>query len=997
MFCCPRARLAYPSRLVVKPTRDLPPPESLLAISYALVGASALVHEVAWQRLARSLLGGDARALAVTLVAILGGMGFGGLLAPRIARRWGALGGFARVEALAAVFAAALPWIAPGLDAVVGVAYRSLGEGPGFTVASVLVAALLFAPPALAMGAGLPLLAEARAPAGRMSRDAGVLYAAHALGGAAGGLCAAFVLVPDLGVPFAVLGASALQMMVAAVAWYLGRRLAPARAMVEAPPDDGARAQKRTGSPPRIPRAAAWLLGAALAAGIGTAALQTLAARLATLAVGPSVQGFALVAGVYVLALSVGAGVASPFVRHSTRPAAMYAALALGSCASLLAAVSTFGDWPTGASAIFADRLAGAGPPWAKLAWMVALPLFGPVALAAAAFPFGVAALERSGALGPKASAQSAKTAARDVGWLVAAGAAGNVIGVPLAVFAIVPSVGLASGLILAALALAVSALLAAAAGFRGAPKRPALAPRHGIILCALSAVAAGALVAAPRTFDADALTRGPFLYAGPSSPELGKVTFVHHGVEATVTVRDAGDERLLQIDGKVDASAHGDASTQLLVGLLPGLLAASPERVLVIGLGTGTTADAVRSVPAVESVEVAELVDGVRWAAPRFARWNGRVLDDPRVEVRPVDGAMLLRHGIARWDVIVSEPSNPWVAGMGDLYSEQTFRAARERLRDGGVLATWFHVYSTDLAIVRSIAATFASVFPDATLWELVRGQDYLLVGRRSDEDGEPIALDLDRLAERARDGEVRSRLERAGIANVEGLLGRLVAFGDGVAELGGDAPILSATDGSLEARAARSLYRDASRDALLAFADIPRRPGALRVRARTEDGLALASALTRAVEAGALGRELVLRATERDEDGAIAAGEQAVGLLPDDPSLRDALATLYLARGKTHALAREDEDARDVLITVIDLEPSPRLAADAHATLGDLHLRGGEPETALGRYQTARRLSPAVVELTERIADCLDAVGATEAAARERDLAARLRRAQM
>ena len=977
-----------------KPSRDLPPPESLLAICYALVGAAALVHEVAWQRLARSLLGGDARALAVTLVAILGGMGFGGLLAPKIARRWGALGGFARVEAIAAAFAAALPWLVPALDAVVGAAYRSLGEGPGFTVASVLVAALLFAPPALAMGAGLPLLAEARAPAGRTSRDAGVLYASHALGGAGGGLLAAFVLVPDLGVPFAVLGASILQAFVAAVAWSLRPTVQPGDGDLVAPERARRRAGKRGGqaSPrPRlargVPREAVWLLAAALAAGIGTAALQTLAARIATLAVGPSVQGFALVACVYVLALAVGAGVASPFVRHSTRPAAMYAALALGACAATLGAVSTFGEWPTDAAAIFSERDPAAGPPWAKLAWMVALPLFGPVALAAAAFPFGVAALERSGK----------RAAARDVGWLVAAGAAGNVIGVPLAVFAIVPSVGLASGLIVASLALALSALLAAAAGFRGAPKRPALAPRHAIVLCALSAVAAGALIAAPRTFDADSLTRGPFLYAGPEAPELGEVAFVHHGVEATVTVRQAGDERLLQIDGKVDASAHGDAPTQLLVGLLPGLLAASPERALVIGLGTGTTADAVRAVPAVERVEVAELVDGVRWAAPRFARWNGHVLDDPRVVVRGVDGAMLLRHGTAQWDVIVSEPSNPWVAGMGDLYSEQTFRAARARLREGGVLATWFHVYSTDLAIVRSIAATFASVFPEATLWELVRGQDYLLVGQKSGASGDAIALDLDRIAQRASDEDVRARLERAGIANVEGLLGRLVAFGDGVAALGAEAPILSATDGSLEARAARSLYRDASRDALLAFAELPQEPGSLRVRARTEPGLALASALTRAVDAGALGRELLLRVTDGDEAGAIAAGEQAVGLLPDDPSLRDALATLYLARGKAHALAREVEDAREVLITVIDLDPSPRLAADAHTTLGDLHLRNGEPEHALSRYQTARRLSPTVVELTERIAECLDAVGATEAAARERDLAARLRRAQM
>jgi tetratricopeptide (TPR) repeat protein len=333
----------------------------------------------------------------------------------------------------------------------------------------------------------------------------------------------------------------------------------------------------------------------------------------------------------------------------------------------------------------------------------------------------------------------------------------------------------------------------------------------------------------------------------------------------------------------------------------------------------------------------------------------------------------------------------------MGDLYSAQTFLAARDHLDEGGVLATWFHVYSTDLEIVRSIAATFASVFPEPTLWELVRGQDYLLVGRKPVAGEEPLALDLDRLAARAADPEVADRFRRAGIESVPGLLARLVAFGDGAHALGEGAPILSSRDGSLEARAARSLYRDASLEALVAFADLPRRPGSLRVRARTEEGGALAAALPAAVEAGALGRTLVLHAAAGEEAEAIAAGERAIGLLPDDPSLRDALATLYLARGKTHALVREDAVARDALLTVLELEPGARIRSDALTTLGDLHLRAGEPEAALVRYQTARRLSPTIVELTERIADCLEAVGAEADAARERRLAARLRRAQM
>jgi tetratricopeptide (TPR) repeat protein len=285
--------------------------------------------------------------------------------------------------------------------------------------------------------------------------------------------------------------------------------------------------------------------------------------------------------------------------------------------------------------------------------------------------------------------------------------------------------------------------------------------------------------------------------------------------------------------------------------------------------------------------------------------------------------------------------------------------------------------------------------VFPEATLWELVRGQDYMLVGRRQGDAEQPIHIYLDALAARIDDPEVASRLARAGIAGAPGVIARLVTAGEGVRVFGGDSPILTARDGGLEARAARSLYHDASAVALAAFAELPAVPQSLGVQARTPAGRALAGVVPNAIEAGGLGRTLTLRALGGDEDAAIHAGERAVGLLPDDPSLLEALATLYLSRGKTHALVREDLEARDALMTALELEPPPHLRADALTTLGDIDLRAGRPQLALGRYQEARRLTPADPFLTEKIATCLEALGATDEAAAERQLADRIQRA--
>ncbi|MEM9189918.1 MAG: hypothetical protein AAGF12_12120 [Myxococcota bacterium] len=951
-----------------------PPSTAVLLGLFVSTGLAMMIHEVAWTRMARSLLGGDARALATALVAVLGGMGVGGLLAPRVGRRFGPLRGFALLELAAAVISVALPWLIPGVDALVGAMFRSFGPGAEFTVGSAVIAIVLFSVPSIALGAGLPLLADARASARETARDAGALYAVHAVGAAAGGLMAAFWLIPEVGIPLAVFGASIVQGAVALAAWRLGAKPKPAATKESIP--------SSTPWDPLHP--AIWVLSAALLAGVATSALQTLWTRLASLAIGPSVQGFAIVAALYVIALAVGAGAAAPLARRVRVPASAHALVLLGAALMVLLGMETVGRWTLSALETYSDVGPGETPPWFALAFHLSWPIVLPVGLTAAAFPFAVRVLMRSD--------DAKRGPARLVGWLVAAGAGGNVIGVLASTFVAVPTMGLAKSVGAAAGLLAAAGIGAAVGGLRGGPGRAPLRTSHAaIILLGVTGVV-GASFAAPERFDPDVLARGPFLYAGPDAPELGDVLFTHHGVDSTVTVRQAGGDRLLQIDGKVDASGQGDATTQVLVGLLPALLTSTPKRALVIGLGTGATADAVRTVPDVEWVEVAELVDGVRWAAPFFARWNGDVLEDERVSVRPVDGTLLLRHSDERFDLIVSEPSNPWVSGMGDLFSREAFEAAKGRLNEGGVFAAWFHVYSTDLDIVRSIVATFAEVFPDASLWELERGQDYMLVGRRNAEID--IHVDLDRLALRGADPEVRVRLQQSGVENAEGLLGRLVTVGRGLEVFARDSRVLTARQGSLEARAARAIYQDASWDALKAFAELPGAFETLTVQAETEEGRHLAERIDQAIEAGGLGRTMVLLALSGFEDRAIAAGERAVGLLPQDQALRDGLATLYLARGKTHALVREDAEARDALINVLDLDPQALTRADALATLGDLHFREGQHGAALPRYQAARRIRPTVADLTERIADCLEALGASEDAAEERRLLAQLRR---
>lgn len=902
-------------------------------------------HEVLWTRATRSMLGGDARAISAAVVATITGVALGAFFSRRLQSRFRPLGAFVRVELVAAVVSAVMPFLALGASSLVGVLYRAIGSTTGFSLASYAIATLVLSPASFAIGAGLPLLASAF-PA--QPRFASLLYALHAAGSALGAALVGFWLLPLWAAPLTAVALSALQLAVA---------LGASRPREAAPAASESMATK-TSALRSLPY---------FVAGVASFGLQALWTRVAALAVGPTVQSFALVAALYVLSLSAGALIATAVAKRVRDLRIASAACLFAASAFVALMMPSVEHWTTRAADVFAAMTEG-HPSYTALAGILLPAVGSAVACFGAAFGFAVIEAQRE---------------EKSVGTLLAMSSVGNAVGAVLAPFVLVPLLGSAHAFAACALVAAV-----AAAGLLVSTSK-AHARAAAIVAVAAIAAHAAILPFVHFKFDRRTLTSGPFLYAGPSHPELGQIVFSHEGVDALVTVRALGSERMLQIDGKIDGSLRGDAPTQTLVGLLPTLLSTGNERALVIGLGTGMTVDAVRSVPGVSRVDVAELVDGVRYAAPHFGAVGRDVLHDPRVHILPIDGSMHLRHAAGEWDVIVSEPSNPWVAGMGDLFAEETFRGAADHLRDGGVMATWFHVYATDLDIVREIMASFVRVFPNATLWELQRGEDYMLVGQKG-----TAQIDFDRIAQRLRGDGVRSSLQRAGVSDAAALLGRLVSVSEGIVRGTADTDSISIVDGNLEARATRSLYVDASQDAMAFFDEIALRENDLRATASSVDGRALLAAWPAALEARALARRAVLRALRRDEAGAISLSEMALGLQPHDTSIQTLVATLYLSRGKTHALAQEVEDARDALLTVLEVDPpDDRLRIDALVTLGDLDLATGQTQHALDRYQRARRMEPNSADISDRIANALDRLGAHEDASREHALSMRLR----
>jgi spermidine synthase len=179
---------------------------------------------------------------------------------------------------------------------------------------------------------------------------------------------------------------------------------------------------------------------------------------------------------------------------------------------------------------------------------------------------------------------------------------------------------------------------------------------------------------------------------------------------------------------GKGDASSHGDRLTQALSAHIPLLFHPDPEKVMVVGLASGMTVGEVLHYP-VKQVDVLEINDQVVKAAEFFNPWNNNCLTNPRTRIILQDGRNHLELTREKYDVIISEPSNPWMAGLANLFTLDYFKTVKGRLSEDGIFVQWFYSYEMDWSTFAMVGRTFAEVFPDGLLLRTL-SSDFLLVG---------------------------------------------------------------------------------------------------------------------------------------------------------------------------------------------------------------------------------------------------------------------------
>ena len=770
----------------------------LIFILFTISGASGLIYEVVWARQLTFVFGAMSHSIATVLAAYMGGLALGSfLLGRRMARGGRPLRVYAVLEAGIAVWALLLPLLLRGLDPIYRLTYQSLGVGPaGVTALRLILSFVLLLVPTTLMGGTLPVL-SALAGQDRASRWAGLLYSLNTIGAVAGTLGAGFLLLPALGMRASIYVAVVLNLAVAVTGWWMSREAAP---VAPAEPAGSPRGRERT-APRRGPRRAAMAIYAV--SGFCALAYEVLWTRVLAGSLGTTTYAFTTMLATFLFGLALGSLWASRQApRWADRAGTLGTIVAVTGLTALVttplldrlpsAFLSLAGSWGGSFGSLTLVRFV--------LASLTMLPT---TFLLGAVFPAAVrlSGIDEGGSRG----------ASREIGALYAANTAGAIAGSVLTAFVIAPALGRQSALLAAALVNTAAGILLLVLVRERASAGAPLWKRRNVLAAAAAVAAVGLAVFARTPWDLRAMNAGTYVYLNTLSNPQGlekllsesETLFMQEDAEVTASIWRTSPQGKpvisLRINGKVDASSGGDMITQIVSGSLPMLLHPRPERALVIGLASGVTTAAVARFP-VARIDCAEISPAVVAASRYFHEQNRNVLDDPRVRLLVTDGRNHLHLTDERYDVIISEPSNPWIAGLTNLFTREFFEQARDRLGPGGILCQWISIYDLSEEDLLAVLRTFRQVFPTMSCW-LLGTSDLLMLGGEG-----TTAIDLAALAGKTEQFGLAGDLQSVGVSAPWGFLPLFVMDGAKVASITGPGRIVTDDNLALEFSAPRT-----------------------------------------------------------------------------------------------------------------------------------------------------------------------------------------------
>lgn len=743
----------------------------ILLLLFFLSGAAGLMYEIVWVRRFTFVFGASAYAVTIVLTTFMFGMGLGSWLAGRAADacdRKRLIRLYVGIEAGIAVYALLLaPLLGQAQHLYVWFYQAAQPSAPVFNAFKIALSFVLLALPTLLIGATLPVMArflirERAAMAFSVAR----LYAANTFGAILGTLATGYLLLPYFGIALTNDTAVGINLTVAGAFWLIAGALTTDAAGARPP------AGAATGQGAPAGRVQKTVLAVFAVSGAAAMFYEVVWTRTLTMILGTTTYAFSTMLAAFLVGIALGSAVYRLIPAAVSRIRLFIGLQVLAGLSALLTLplfeklpfifLSLQGRWVHSWQDMQALRFA--------LALMVMV-----VPTTAMGIVFPVVSeifVAKSAHLG------------RKLGQAVAVNTFGSAAGAAVAGLVLIPLLGLQKSIMAGAL-LNLAGALALHQARRNLTLRQRMLLPAGV--CALVGLLAATIAPwAPRVINSGAYVyadryetmRRRYHTAAQASDALPDISawrlwemamnqyrllYYRPGVAATVAVMQRRDGvRFLTIDGKTDASTgtKSDMRTQIMIGQLPMLFHPDARQVLVVGLGSGVTAGSVLTHP-VGHVDCAEISPAVIEAAHYFSAANHGVLDNPRLSIVPRDARNLLLTSAKTYDVIISQPSNPWISGESSLFSADWYRLVRAHLSGQGLFLQWVPSYLMTARDLKIILHTLRGVFPDLTVWSSGSVGDLVLLAKK----GGPLSVDYRRFKQKLSSKAVWRDIARTGL----------------------------------------------------------------------------------------------------------------------------------------------------------------------------------------------------------------------------------------
>ncbi len=708
-------------QIVVIRGLKLTAPRSLYFMIFAVSGFSGLIYESIWTHYLKLFLGHAAYAQSLVLIIFMGGMALGSLIASRYsARSKSPILLYAGVELIIGLAALLFHDL---FTSLIDVFYSSVlpaiaSPGAG-AILKWLAAGILIMPQSILLGMTFPLMSAGiirRFPQTPGSSIA-MLYFTNSIGAAIGVLASGFWLIKLVGLPGTIFTAGLLNIVLAVIVWILIRLDAsPNTAPIKSEIKAGDKRPLR-----RLFMIAAFVTGAA------SFIYEISWIRMLSLVLGATTHSFELMLSAFITGLAFGGLWIKRRIDRISSPIRFsgYVQLIMGALALLTIPIYAMSfhwmEWLLQAL----DKTDAGYASFSFASHAISLLVMLPTTfMAGMTLPLFTYVLIRQG--GGEGS----------IGQIYAANTVGAIVGVLAAVHIGLPILGL-KGLIL------VGALLDIGLGLVLLSKEPVQRTRS-IHLGAGALVGFGALIltVSLANLDPKLLISGVYRTGAADATAGGQVIYYQDGKTATVALHaDEHGNLILSTNGKPDAAIQIDRTrpnpdeiTMALAGTLPLAYMPDAKRVAVIGMGSGATTHVLLAHAAIEKVDTIEIEPAIVAAASAYGDIVERAYNDPRSEIYIDDAKTFFSLHNSIYDIIIAEPSNPWVSGVASLFSTEFYRTIKRHLKDDGLFVQWIQLYEFNDELAESILKALTENFSDYVIYT-TDGSNILLVARNKGE----------------------------------------------------------------------------------------------------------------------------------------------------------------------------------------------------------------------------------------------------------------------